>query len=207
MTGEDIYAEVKSWGGWREFIGGSHKRLTATDPIHGGVSVGINKNGIISIYMPEKGINWTNDKGFCDAYGNLVPDSVEVNHFIDENGKFVLSSGWSYEARQLVKKVLALAYPETTDEAYQAILSVMKQEIREVPSISRPSAARWIDGRGYEITLDQGNYLMSITIYPPDAKEYYDTMLSGASTGVQAFYSLKNGNRKNVTAMYELDKG
>jgi len=208
MTGEELYAEVKSWGGWREFDGGNWKTLTATDPLHGGVEVKINKNGVITITMPEENQDaWLKNGNFVDAYGNVVPQSVLQNGYCNEDGKFVMSSGWSYEARQLVKKVLALAYPASTDEAYGAMLAVMKQEIYEIPSEALPSAGRWVDGRGLRISLDQASHSACVAVTPIGEVSYYDTMMAGASVGRQATYNPAHMGAPQMNAMYELARG
>ena len=210
MSGADIYDEVKSWGLWREFIPerGTYKTLTATDPIYGGILLSINEDGFVKISMQENNsAAWTKNGGFYDAYGKPVSVSVQKNNFKDENGKFIMSSGWSYEARQLTKRILAIAYPKSADEAYQAILDVMSQKIWEAPYTPLPSALRWLDGRSFDVTLDSGTYALCVCISPLNATEYYEEIRAETAVGRQDFYASANGNRKNIDKMYELHRG
>lgn len=212
MTGPELYAAVKSWGGWREFDdnygNGGYKTLTATDPLFGGITVKLNSHGYFSIKMPEENQDaWLKNGNFVDAYGNVVPQSVLQNGYCNEDGKFVMSSGWSYEARQLVKKILGLAYPVSTDEAYNALLSVMKQEIYEIPSQALPSVCRWVDGRCFDIALDEKQHAAIIFVSPIGDVSAYDTMMAGASVGFRDTYSPANNSSRDIPLMYELDRG
>lgn len=200
---EEIFAEIKSWGNWREF----GPTIIATDPVYGRIDLYINDNGVIGITMPQKNTSaWIDSKGdLVDAYGNVVPEKYYPTDYCDENGKYIMSSGWSYEGRQLVKKMLEVAFPTCADEAYQALLDVMGQKIWEIPSRSLPSALRWMDGRCFEIHSDEdeSNDMISIYICPAGETKWYDLTLSDAAISTKR----KMPGAYWIPEMFELDRG
>ena len=209
VTGKSLYETAKSWGVWTDVstAGSADKRLRATDPIYGGVEVFFRDDGLIIITMNEANESaWIKGGNWVDANGKLVSTSLKQRDFKDENGKFVLSSGWSYDARQLVKRILeAELSKDAANETYQALLSVMKQEIWESPYYATPSALRWIDNRCMNIAVDDTNHIIGIYIAPIGERVYYDEILVGSGRTTK-FHSV-NGAVDNIPAMYELHRG
>lgn len=211
LSADEIYTELASWGIWKETTNanGSTKYLTTTDAKYGGINIAFPQKGTVLIYMYEKnsaGMYSSDGSGFVDVDGNKLTDEMYRNGFKDANGKVVVSSGWSYEARQLVKKVLSVIYPTQSAEAYNAMLSVMKQEIWEIPSKTLPSAIRWLDGRTYTVTLSQSSNCMILSTGKLNDTDSYTADLSGAAIGTQSTYISVFGGR-DVTKHFELSRG
>lgn len=208
LSGKELYEEIKSWGDWREWDGGTHLTLTGTNGLNGGIHINYGKEkGLFTVQLKEDAQEqWLGKNTFIDAYGNKVPESYYPNGFCDENGKFVMSSGWNYEARQILKKILMLAYPESYEEAYNVVLSVMKQEVYEIPGLALPSALRWIDGRCFSISLDEASHSMFIDIDPKNETRWYDVEMSRAAIGTTSVYNPYVGGGQIPTA-YELHRG
>lgn len=123
-----------------------------------------------------------------------------------KTGKVVISSAWSYEARHLAKKVLKEYFPTGYQEAYDAMVGVMKLKLYELPSSSMPSAIRWIDGRALVITVDQASHSLNISLSAPNDKECYQEYMAGPGVG-KGIYRTKHGIYTDVEALYELNKG
>ncbi len=210
LDGQELYNAVKAWDmEWREFVNGTSKTLNAVDPIYGGVQVKVNGNGYVTISMMEDNqIAWIESNKYVDKFGAPIGDDV-VN-FCDNNGKgvMVMSSGWCYEARQLVKDILELAYPASSDETYDLLLDVMlRGNIHEIPGDPLPSAARWMDNRLMEIYMNEANDSVSVGIGPVDNTLVYEDLLSKAETGVEMPYMTNLGMSVSLATMYELDRG
>ena len=213
MTTEEIYKEISSWGIWKDQqTTGGYKYLLAKDPIYGGITVEKNSDGILIITAPESNRSaWVDAEKniWIDTYGNKVPESLYPTDFIDTNGKMVLSSGYQYEARQLIKKILAVAYPEHATDVYNAFMGVLRQELYESPNATLPSAVRFMDGRAMQIGMgDGGNYFARIYIHPTNSKDKaaIEKFVAQERTVNKSVYAPQNCSDDQFIAAYELNR-
>ena len=211
MTADQMYDEMVSWGIWdiNPDAGNGAKILTATDPKYGGISVKFNARGAVVISMYEKntsGMHSSDGQNYVDVNGNVLSQETIMNGFRDANNKVVVSSGWSYDARQLVKRILKPAMPTANEEAYNAILSMMKQEVYEISNQNLPSVIRWLDGRTFKATLNGSSCVMTVSIGKTGDEASYTSVLAGSAVGTQGKYTSIFGGQ-DVSAFYELSRG
>lgn len=209
MTGEEIYQELKSWGGWTEYIGSNYKTIYSNAPKTGHIVFKVLDNGRCTLTINERNsaAEIVNEK-WVDDEGNVLTAEQLKNGGCDlTTGKLLKSSAWKYEGRQFVKKILELAYPNSTEEAYGAMLSVMRQEVHEIPSEYLPSAIRWIDGRSMIITCNEDAHAMLIKIGVPEDESAYNFAMKQPATNVKTDYRPAVGGSRDVIKLYELDRG
>ncbi|MBE6908570.1 MAG: S-layer homology domain-containing protein [Ruminococcaceae bacterium] len=199
---EDLFATAKTWTDvtWREGSDGfgfAHT-LRATDRKWGGVYLKYDSQdtrGVLRIKL---------DEVYTEAY-----TSEDYQNMKNFNPSTVVTapSGFSYDARQLVKRIFQEAYPTGYEEAYQALNDVLKQDIFEEPGIHGASALRWIDGRTLTIELGDGdNQDCVIAIGGIGNKAGYESAMAQPHVGHVAKYQSFYGGGQDMTTMYELDK-
>ena len=120
----------------------------------------------------------------------------------DSNGKMLLSSGFSYDARMLVKQILQIAYPNHPDEAINAFKSAFMQEIWETNEY--PSALRWIDSRG--LKCNYGDHAFRLTVYELNDEDLYNEVRTSIHIGNKYKFSSYNGSIANDIKAWELKK-
>ena len=198
-TNAEIFDEIKALGLWTEgkdlLYGG--RMLTAKDPKYGGITV-TETETVLFVGMKEwNSAAWGNDpNSFKAVNGSTVKD------LYDSNGKMVVSSGFSYDARMLVKQILQIAYPNHTDEAMNAFKSAFMQEIWEAGQY--PSALRWIDNRGFQ--CGYGEHLFSIVILELNDEDLYNEARASVNIGNKYKFSSYNGSIANDIKAWELKK-
>ena len=198
-TNAEIFNEIKALGLWTEgkdpLYGG--RMLTAKDPKYGGITV-TEAGSVLFIDMDEenRGAWGNNPNGFKTVDGKTVKD------LYDSNGKMIVSSGFSYDARMLVKQVLQIAYPNHPDEAINAFKSAFMQEIWETNEY--PSAIRWIDNRGFDCSY--GDHAFSLTIYELNDESLYNEVRAGIHIGSKYKFSSYTGSIANDIKAWELKK-
>ena len=168
-------------------IGGKYDGITVTET-----------ETVLFVGMKEwNSAAWGNDpNSFKAVNGSTVKD------LYDSNGKMVVSSGFSYDARMLVKQILQIAYPNHTDEAMNAFKSAFMQEIWEAGQY--PSALRWIDNRGFQ--CGYGEHLFSIVILELNDEDLYNEARASVNIGNKYKFSSYNGSIANDIKAWELKK-
>lgn len=206
-TNAELFEAIKNMGvKWTEKNNGIVNELVAVDRKYGGISVrfGVSGTGTIGIYAAE-GYNsntWYNDKKeLIDVDGKVVQSEF------DKNGVSVCTSGFSYEARQLIKDILKIVYPNEYEAAYGAVKSTLLQETYELGATDLASTIRWYDGRLF--ITDMGGYpsrVMGVTIGEVNDKELYETMLALHITGVKGRFPFAIGTDEVAFTAYQFDK-
>lgn len=201
-TGKEIFDTVKAWSDvkWEERTLGktsgnqSHK-LIATNAKYGGVEFFYKDSttGALEITMPEQYFEaWEDD----DIYKRFNESTVVT-----------VPSGFCYDARQLVKRALKEAFPTGADEAYAALISVMKQEIYEIPNQYGATALRWIDGRCLDIRMGSNSHTISVGIGTIGYDAGYKAELAEKHVEHGLPYQSQFGGPWDLTTMYELNRG
>ena len=195
----EIFDEIKALGLWTEskdtLYGG--RMLTAKDPKYGGITV-TETETVLFVGMKE----WNSAAWGSDANSFKAVDGSTVKDLYDSNGKMVVSSGFSYDARMLVKQILQIAYPGHPDEATNAFKSAFMQEIWEADGY--PSALRWIDNRGFQ--CGYGEHLFSIVILELNDEDLYNEARASVYIGNKYKFSSYNGSIANDIKAWELTK-
>lgn len=198
-TNAEIFDEIKALGLWTEskdtLYGG--RMLTAKDPKYGGITV-TETETVLFVGMKE----WNSAAWGSDANSFKAVDGSTVKDLYDSNGKMVVSSGFSYDARMLIKQILQIAYPNHTDEATNAFKSAFMQEIWEAGQY--PSALRWIDNRGFK--CGYGEHLFSIVILELNDEDLYNEARASVNIGNKYKFSSYNGSIANDIKAWELKK-
>ena len=145
---------------------------------------------------------WNSAAWGSDANSFKAVDGSTVKDLYDSNGKMVVSSGFSYDARMLIKQILQIAYPNHTDEATNAFKSAFMQEIWEAGQY--PSALRWIDNRGFK--CGYGEHLFSIVILELNDEDLYNEARASVNIGNKYKFSSYNGSIANDIKAWELKK-
>lgn len=198
-TNAEIFDKIKAMGLWTEgkdsLYGG--RMLTAKDPKYGGITVTETVN-VLYIDMKEwNSAAWGNNpNGWQALDGSLVQSQY------DANGKMIVSSGFSYDARMLVKQLLQIAYPNHPDDAINAFKSAFMQEIWE--SNKYPSALRWIDNRGFKCTY--GDHSFRLTVYELNDEDLYNEVRANVHIGNKRKFSSYNGSIADDIKAWELTK-
>lgn len=201
----ELVAAIKTMSGvtWSEStdINNGNTILTANERKYGGLEVVYRENGTqVIVTLPERVHDLCYDASGnqLDVAGNKIPDTD------DSDKKWPSPSAYSYEARQLAKRILELAYPTKSGDAYQALKGVMRGELYET-EYSAPAAVRWYDGRMLYVKFNTTGYSNRIVIDGPGEKEYYNDLTRNPVTETRqgtAFY----GGRTVGFVQYELDK-
>jgi len=198
-TNAEIFDEIKALGLWTEgkdpLYGG--RMLTAKDPKYGGITVTETVN-VLRIDMKE----WNSGAWGNDANSFKAVDGSTVKDLYDSNGKMVVSSGFRYDARMLVKQILQIAYPNHPDEAINAFKSAFMQEIWETNEY--PSALRWIDSRG--LKCNYGDHAFRLTVYELNDEDLYNEVRASIHIGNKYKFSSYNGSIANDIKAWELTK-
>lgn len=175
-----IYDEIEHWDGWREWIG------------RWGTN-GQRYNEIPNYYLNATMYTYGDVKVGCSYTNHLLTITIQ------EPG------GWTYEARQLVKRILAVAYPTSYQTVYDDFLGVMKSELFETPRFWCSSTISWLDNRLFHAHTDQSSYSLTIYIGEIGDVTHYERMLNEEASGRKEAYKTKS--RKDVVELYELDRG
>lgn len=198
-TNAEIFNEIKALGLWTEgkdpLYGG--RMLTAKDPKYGGITV-TEAGSVLFIDMAE----WNKAAWGNNANGWKALDGSLVQSQYDSNGKMIVSSGFSYDARMLVKQALQIAYPNHPDEAINAFKSAFMQEIWEASEY--PSALRWIDSRGLQCSY--GEHAFSLVILELNDEALYNEAHANLHIGAKYKFSSYNGSIANDIKAWELTK-
>ena len=201
----ELVAAIRSMSGvtWSEStdINNGNTILTAKERKYGGLMVEYRENGTqVIVTLPERVHDLCYDASGnqLDVAGNIIPTTDATDK------KWPSPSAYSYEARQLVKRILEIAYPTKSGDAYQAFKGVMRGELYETKH-SAPAAVRWYDGRLLYAKFNTSGYSNYITIDGPGVKTLYNTLTRYPVTDVHegtAFY----GGSEPGFVQYELDK-
>lgn len=177
-----IYDEIEHWTGWREWIG--EWWAVSGDTRIPEIS---NRTLNATIY----------------TYGDVRVTCSYTNHLMtidmEEPG------GWTYEARQLVKRILQVAYPTAYEELYQDLLAVMNSEVFESPRYNYASTISWRDNRMFQAYLAQDVYFVVIYIGEVGDTTHYERLLVEEDPGYERTYRSRSG--KDVAELYEFDCG
>ena len=202
----ELVAAIRCMSGvtWSEStdINNGNTILTANERKYGGLKVAYNTSNHqkVSITLPERVHDLCYDASGnqLDVAGNKIPDTNAVDK------KWPSPSAYSYEARQLVKRILEIAYPTKSGDAYQALKGVMRGELYETDS-SAPAAVRWYDGRLLYVSFNTTGYSNRIIIDGPGEKEYYNDLTQSPVTDSHQGTMFYDGGMAGF-AQYELDK-
>ena len=201
----ELAASIRSMSGvtWSESknINNGNTILTANERKYGGLEVVYRKNGTqVIVTLPERvhDLCYDANGNQLDVAGNIIPDTNAVDK------KWPSPSAYSYEARQLVKRILEIAYPTKSGDAYQALKGVMRGELYETDS-SAPAAVRWYDGRLLYVSFNTTGYSNRIIIDGPGEKEYYNDLTQSPVTDSHQGTMFYDGGMAGF-AQYELDK-
>lgn len=190
LTNAQLYDKIKAMGVWTESTDiYGRATLTANDAKYGGIT--LTKNDYrLAITMPE----W-NDSAWGDISGGLY----------DSNGKMKFSSGYSYEARMLVKQIIELAYPNDKATAVAGYKSAFMQEVWQGQG-ECPCFFDWIDGRAFMAGYTQESHMFTVSILELNDKVSYNEFKADGATTYQSRYSTKTGSWENAIKAYELTK-
>lgn len=201
----ELAAAIRSMSGvtWSESknINNGNIILTANERKYGGLEVLYRENGTqVIITLPERVHDLCYDASGnqLDVAGNKIPDTDASDK------KWPSPSAYSYEARQLAKRILGMAYPTKSGEAYQALKGTMRGELYETKD-SSPAAVRWYDGRMLYVNFNTTGYNVEIVMDGLGEKSFYNDLTKYPVTDVHegtAFY----GGRTVGFVQYELDK-
>lgn len=128
----------------------------------------------IELFIRERGSNsqtFSKSGDFVDVNGKVVPSPY------DENGVYRCATGYGYESRTLIKKILMVCFGENYQEAYDAVKECFLNESHELRKNPWPSAVRLIgdDNRLFEAYfVDSAINAFAINIGPKDAQELYE---------------------------------
>ena len=190
LTNAQLYDKIKAMGIWTETTDPmGYSSLAAKDAKYGGISIR-KTNDSLSICMPE----W-NDTAWGDISGSLY----------DSNGKLKYSSGYSYEARMLVKQIIEMAYPNDKATAVAGYKSAFMQEVWQYTN-PYPTFFDWIDGRAFMAGYGQESHIFTVTIFELNDKVTYNEFKSDGITSYQSQYATKTGSWEDAIKAYELTK-
>lgn len=202
----ELVAAIRSMSGvtWSEStdINNGNTILTANERKYGGLKVAYNTSNHqkVSITLPERVHDLCYDASGnqLDVADNKIPDTNAVDK------KWPSPSAYSYEARQLVKSILEIAFPTESGDAYQAFKGVMRGELYET-KYSVPAAVRWYDGRLLYLSFNTTGYSNRTIIDGPGEKSYYNSLTKYPVTDSHQGTMFYDGGMAGF-AQYELDK-
>ena len=148
--------------------------------------------------MPE----WNSSAWGNNPNGFKALDGSTVKDLYDSNGKMIVSSGFSYDARMLVKRILQMAYPNHPDEAINGFKAAFMQEIWEFAN--NPSAFRWIDHRAFR--CGYGDHSFHLVIMDLNDQASYDEVRANLHASTKYKFSSYNGSFANDIKAWELTK-
>ena len=198
-TNAQIFEKIKTMGIWTEgkdYLHGG-RQLTAKDPKYGGITV-TEVGSLLFIDMME----WNKEAWGTNANGWKALDGSLVQSQYDANGKMIVSSGFSYDARMLVKQILQIAYPTHPDDAVNAFKAAFMQEVWEAGA--DPSAFRWIDNRG--LMCGYSDHAFRVTIMELNDQDRYEEARANITIGTKYNFSSYTGSIENDIKTWELNK-
>lgn len=192
LTNDELFAKIKDMGMWTESKDEmGYSVLTAKDAKYGGITV--EKTDVhLAITMPE----W-NDT----AWGTIGSAGL----YDSKTGKMLYSTGYSYEARMLVKQIIEMAYPNARDAAVAGYKSGFMQEVWQSSS-AYPCFFDWIDGRALRAGYSQTAHKFTVSIFELNDKVSYNQVKAVGVTSTKSKYATKTGSWDNAIKAYELTK-
>ena len=205
-TSAEVFAAIKSMSGvtWTESKNINNNAvtiLTANERKYGGIKISYNSDtGYIGITMYERIDSLIYDKNGnqLDVAGNVISSTTSSTE------KFPSPFAYSYEARQLVKRILQIAYPTKSNDAYMALKDVMLGKVYETSS-REPSVIRWYDGRAYQVDFNGSVYNVIVRIYEKGNKSPYDSATRDPVSTIHSGVNFFDGSDTGM-GQYELDK-
>ena len=201
----ELAASIRSMSGvtWSESknINNGNTILTANERKYGGLEVVYRKNGTqVIVTLPERvhDLCYDANGNQLDVAGNIIPTTDATDK------KWPSPSGYSYEARQLAKRILGIAYPTKSGEAYQALKGTMRGELYETEDAS-PAAVRWYDGRMLYVNFNTTGYNVEIVMDGLGEKSFYNDLTKYPVTDVHEGTAFYDGSEPGFV-QYELDK-
>lgn len=201
----EMAASIRSMSGvtWSESknINNGNTILTANERKYGGLEVVYRENGTqVIVMLPERvhDLCYDANGNQLDVAGNIIPTTDATDK------KWPSPSGYSYEARQLAKRILGIAYPTKSGEAYQALKGTMRGELYETEDAS-PAAVRWYDGRMLYVNFNTTGYNVEIVMDGLGEKSFYNDLTKYPVTDVHEGTAFYDGSEPGFV-QYELDK-
>lgn len=201
----ELAASIRSMSGvtWSESknINNGNTILTANERKYGGLEVVYRENGTqVIVTLPERvhDLCYDANGNQLDVAGNIIPTTDATDK------KWPSPSGYSYEARQLAKRILGIAYPTKSGEAYQALKGTMRGELYETEDAS-PAAVRWYDGRMLYVNFNTTGYNVEIVMDGLGEKSFYNDLTKYPVTDVHEGTAFYDGSEPGFV-QYELDK-
>lgn len=201
----EMAASIRSMSGvtWSESknINNGNTILTANERKYGGLEVVYRENGTqVIVTLPERvhDLCYDANGNQLDVAGNIIPTTDATDK------KWPSPSGYSYEARQLAKRILGIAYPTKSGEAYQALKGTMRGELYETEDAS-PAAVRWYDGRMLYVNFNTTGYNVEIVMDGLGEKSFYNDLTKYPVTDVHEGTAFYDGSEPGFV-QYELDK-
>lgn len=201
----ELAASIRSMSGvtWSESknINNGNTILTANERKYGGLEAVYRENGTqVIVTLPERvhDLCYDANGNQLDVAGNIIPTTDATDK------KWPSPSGYSYEARQLAKRILGIAYPTKSGEAYQALKGTMRGELYETEDAS-PAAVRWYDGRMLYVNFNTTGYNVEIVMDGLGEKSFYNDLTKYPVTDVHEGTAFYDGSEPGFV-QYELDK-
>lgn len=201
----ELAAAIRSMSGvtWSESknINNGNIILTANERKYGGLEVVYRENGTqVIVTLPERvhDLCYDANGNQLDVAGNIIPTTDATDK------KWPSPSGYSYEARQLAKRILGIAYPTKSGEAYQALKGTMRGELYETEDAS-PAAVRWYDGRMLYVNFNTTGYNVEIVMDGLGEKSFYNDLTKYPVTDVHEGTAFYDGSEPGFV-QYELNK-
>ena len=201
----ELAAAIRSMSGvtWSESknINNGNIILTANERKYGGLEVVYRETGTqVIVTLPERvhDLCYDANGNQLDVAGNIIPTTDATDK------KWPSPSGYSYEARQLAKRILGIAYPTKSGEAYQALKGTMRGELYETEDAS-PAAVRWYDGRMLYVNFNTTGYNVEIVMDGLGEKSFYNDLTKHPVTDVHEGTAFYDGSEPGFV-QYELNK-
>lgn len=190
--------KIYETGEWREYM--YNDGLRAKETKYADMSIGLAGKYLL-IDMTEQHVGYSiKNNHYIDVNGNYVPDQY------NEKGVYVCPSGYSYESRLLLKRVLQNVFGDKYEEAYNAVKQCFLDNIHEDIDCCRPSAVRYIDDRYFHASFGDHDYEFHIVIGPKGSyQKYLDTIEQEGDQVIYEWYNMDSQyHDKNVA--FELHK-
>lgn len=139
-----------------------------------------------------------------DKNGNILSAAIQNNNGMDENGLFVGTNGYTYDARQIMKQLLEIILPGESEEAYGALKEVFLLESYE-DNMCKPSAVRWVDGHCVYISMNPSDHHLDIHIGEAGERTLCYSYKCGSRYDYNIPYVSYVGAENYIRA-YELDR-
>lgn len=207
VSGAEAFEKIKQLGAWEDATSDldreyAHPRTTIrfTDPKVGGVKVSYQSGtDFIMIIMTEKNTQYDKNGNFLDVNGNVI--SWPYN---EETFEYYASTGYSYEARQFVKKIFACVVGSDDQMVYDSLHRVFDGTVHAYVG-GNPSDVIWAGERA--VRVENGtNGNMFIDFYKMGDKEGYLSEMNARRDGWAFDTQFTFGNREHSTIAYELNK-